>query len=143
MESQEQSAADPGAKGGSQANGQCQPAPRLLEQVRNVMRLGHYSIHTERSYVDWIKRYIHFHHMRTREDLANGEGKIEAFCTDLAVKGKVAPSTQNQAFNALIFLYRQVLKLPLDEKTTDTLMACCSSHPWSCCDSSRSPHIGQ
>src|SRR4051794_34194637 len=50
MVSQEQSAADPGAKGGSQANGQGQPAPRLLEQVRNVMGLGHFSIHTERSY---------------------------------------------------------------------------------------------
>jgi len=92
------------------------PAPRMLEQVRNVMRLHHYSIHTERSYTDWIKRYIHFHHMRSREDLANGESKIEAFCTDLAVNGKVAPSTQNQAFNALVFLYRQVLKLPLEDQ---------------------------
>ncbi|MEY2429616.1 MAG: hypothetical protein QOJ40_2501 [Verrucomicrobiota bacterium] len=61
-------------------------------QVRNKMRLGHYSIHTERSYVDWIKRYISFHHMRSRGDPANGESKIEAFCTDLAVNGKVAPS---------------------------------------------------
>src|SRR6267378_2221269 len=93
-----------------------QRVPRLLEQVRNVMRLGHYSIHTERTYVDWIKRYINFHHMRSREDLVNGESKIEAFCTDLAVNGKVAPSTQNQAFNALVFLYRQVLNLPLDQK---------------------------
>ena len=50
--------------------------PRLLDRVRNVMRLHHYSIHTERSYTDWIKRYIHFHHMRRREDLANGESKI-------------------------------------------------------------------
>ena len=90
--------------------------PRLLDQVRNVMRLHHYSIHTERSYTDWIKRYIHFHHMRRREDLANGESKIETFLTDLAVNGKVAPSTQNQAMNALVFLYRQVLKAPLDEK---------------------------
>src|ERR1035437_461276 len=58
-------------------------APRLLVQVRNVLRLHHYSIHTERSYVDWIKRYVHFHHMRCREDLADGERKIEAFLTDL------------------------------------------------------------
>jgi integron integrase len=93
-----------------------QATPKLLEQVRNVMRLHHYSIHTERSYTDWIKRYIHFHQMRSREDLADGERKIEAFCTDLAVNGKVSPSTQNQAFNALVFLYRQVLKLPLEEK---------------------------
>jgi integron integrase len=80
------------------------------------MRLHHYSIHTERSYRDWIKRYVKFHHMRSREDLANGESKIEAFCTDLAVNGKVAPATQNQAFNALVFLYRQVLKLPLEDQ---------------------------
>jgi integron integrase len=87
-----------------------------VDQVRDVMRLHHYSIHTERSYTDWIKRYIHFHQMRRREDLAGGESKIELFLTDLAVNGKVAPSTQNQAMNALVFLYRQVLKAPLDEK---------------------------
>ncbi len=75
--------------------------PRLLEQVRNVMRLHHYSIHTERSYTDWIRRYIRFHHMRGREDLAGGEAKIEAFLTDLAVNGRVAPSTQKQAFGAV------------------------------------------
>jgi site-specific recombinase XerD len=92
-----------------------QESPRLLEQVRNVMRLHHYSIHTERSYVDWIKRYIHFHQMRCREDLAEGERKIEAFLTDLAVRGKVAASTQNQAMNALVFLYKKVLAKPLDE----------------------------
>jgi site-specific recombinase XerD len=90
-------------------------APKLLVQVRNVLRLHHYSIHTERSYVDWIKRYIYFHHMRCREDLADGERKIEAFLTDLAVRGKVAASTQNQAMNALVFLYRKVLEKPLDE----------------------------
>jgi integron integrase len=54
--------------------------------------------------------------MRSREDLGGGERKIEGFLTDLAVNGKVAPSTQNQAMNALVFLYRQVLKVPLDEK---------------------------
>ena len=116
MEKQEQTPAGRTRNPPAQAVEQAQPVPRLLEQVRNVMRLGHYSIHTERSYVDWIKRYINFHHMRSREDLVNGESKIEAFCTDLAVNGMVAPSTQNQAFNALVFLYRQVLKLPLDEK---------------------------
>ena len=65
-----------------------QETPRLLDQVRNVLRLHHYSIHTERSYIDWIKRYIHFHQMRCREDLADGERKIEAFLTDLAVRGE-------------------------------------------------------
>jgi site-specific recombinase XerD len=91
-------------------------SPKLLDQVRSVMRLHHYSIHTERTYIEWIKRYIHFHRMRSREDLAGGEGKIEAFLTDLAMNGKVAPSTQNQAMNALVFLYRQVLKVALNEK---------------------------
>ncbi len=64
-------------------------SPKLLEQVRNVMRWHHHSIHTERTCIDWIQRYIHFHHMWSREDLANAEGKIEAFLTDLEVKGKV------------------------------------------------------
>ena len=80
--------------------GQAQAA-RLLVPVGNVLRLHHYSIHTERSYVDWIKRYVHFHHMRCREDLADGERKIEAFLTDLAARGKVAASTQNQAFRGV------------------------------------------
>jgi site-specific recombinase XerD len=91
------------------------PAPRLLEQVRRVMRLHHYSLHTERAYVDWIRRYIRFHRMQRREDLAGGEAKIEAFLTDLAVNGRVAPATQNQAMNALVFLYKRVLQVPLDE----------------------------
>lgn len=91
------------------------PTPRLLDQGRNVMRLHHDSIHTERSYIGWIKRYIHFHQMRSREDLAEGERQIEAYLTHLAVNGKVAPSTQNQAVNALVFLYRKVLERPLDQ----------------------------
>ena len=77
-----------------------QQSPKLLDDARNVLRLHHYSIHTERSYLDWIKRYVHFHHMRCRDDLADGEKKIEAFLTDLAVRGKVAASTQNQARSA-------------------------------------------
>jgi hypothetical protein len=97
MGSKAQNQAPEGAKGQGDAR-EGKPEPKLLEQVRNVMRLAHYSIHTERSYVDWIKRFINFHHMRSREDLANGAPKIEAFCTDLAVNGKVAASTQNQAF---------------------------------------------
>jgi hypothetical protein len=89
-------------------------APRLLDQVRQVMRLHHDSLHTERAYWDWIKRYICFHRMQRREDLGGGEGKIEAFLTDLAVNGRVAPATQNQAMNALVFLYKRVLEVPLD-----------------------------
>ena len=83
--------------------------PKLLDEVRNVLRLHHYSIHTERSYVDWIVRFVRFHDMHSRADLFPAESKIETFLTDLAVHGGVAPSTQNQAMNALVFLYKRVL----------------------------------
>lgn len=88
--------------------------PRILDQVRQVMRLHHYSLHTERTYRDWIKRFIRFHQMKCREDLADGERKIEAFLTDLAAKGKVSAATQNQAMNALVFLYKRVLGTALE-----------------------------
>ena len=86
--------------------------PNLLDQVRQVLRLHHYSIHTERSYVDWIVRFVRFHSMRSREDLLPAEAKIESFLTDLAVDANVAPATQNQAMNALVFLYKRVLNHP-------------------------------
>jgi integron integrase len=85
------------------------PALKLMDQVREVMRLKHYSIRTERCYCDWIRRYIKFHGMQSRGELAQGEEKMERFLSDLAVRGNVAASTQNQAFNALLFLYREVL----------------------------------
>ena len=85
------------------------PKLKLLDQVREVMRLKHYSIRTERCYCDWIRRYVKFHRMQSRADMDGGEEKIERFLSDLAVNGKVAASTQNQAFNALLFLYDQVL----------------------------------
>ena len=87
---------------------------RLLDEVRETMRRLHYSIHTERAYCVWIRRYVLYHGMRSREDLASGAGKVEAFLTHLAVDKDVAPSTQNQAMNALVFLYRKVLDLPLE-----------------------------
>ena len=86
----------------------------LMDEVHAVMRLGHYSIHTERSYCDWIKRFVHFHGMKSRDDIKGGEPKIEQFLTHLAVVGNVAPSTQNQAMNALVFLYKKVLEQSLD-----------------------------
>ena len=89
---------------------------KLLDEVRDYMRLKHYSIHTERTYCDWIKQFILFHQMSSRDDLKNGEKKIEAFLTHLAVKKNVAPATQNQAMNALVFLYKRVLKTPLKEE---------------------------
>ncbi|ETR65720.1 MAG: integron integrase, partial [Candidatus Magnetoglobus multicellularis str. Araruama] len=87
-----------------------------MDEIRDVMRLHHYSIHTERSYCDWIQRFIHFHNMKSRDELKEGELKIEQFLTHLAVNKNVAPSTQNQAMNALIFFYKKVLKQPLDQK---------------------------
>lgn len=84
---------------------------KLLDQVRNKIRIKHYSIRTEKAYISWIKRYVHFHEMKHPKDM--GENEIEAFLTDLAVRGKVSASTQNQAFNALLFLYREVMKSDL------------------------------
>ena len=88
---------------------------KILDEVREVMRLHHYSIHTERSYCEWIRRFVLYHRMRSRADLAGGESKIEAFLTHLAVDGQVASATQNQAMNALVFLYKKVLQQPLDQ----------------------------
>ena len=88
-------------------------ATRLLDEMRDLMRRRHYSIHTERAYRDWVKRYVRFHNMQSRDDLRPGEEKIEAFLTHLARDRQVAASTQNQAMNALVFLYKHVLEQPL------------------------------
>jgi len=85
-----------------------QPAPKkLLDQVRDAIRLKHYAYSTEQAYVQWIKRFILFHDKRHPEEM--GRDEIEAFLTHLAVEENVAASTQNQAFSALLFLYRDVL----------------------------------
>lgn len=83
---------------------------KLMDEMRDVMRRRHYSIHTERTYCDWVKRYVRFHKMQSREELRDGEKKIEAFLTHLARDRNVAASTQNQAMNALVFLYKHVLQ---------------------------------
>ena len=80
-------------------------------------RVHHYSIHTERSYVDWTVKFIHFHQMHSREDLFPAEPKVEAFLTHLAIDKNVEPSTYNQAMNALIFLYTQVLNRTMYRST--------------------------
>ena len=91
------------------------PKLKLLDQVREVMRLKHYSLRTERSYCDWLRRYIRFHKMKSREEmLVDATAKVELFLSDLAVNGQVAASTQNQAFNSLLFVYAQVLQQPLE-----------------------------
>ena len=85
--------------------------PKLLDQVRaRVRRLG-YAKRTELSYVHWVKRYILFHGKRHPRDM--GKQEVEAFLTDLAVERGVAAATQNLALSAILFLYREVLAVPL------------------------------
>jgi integron integrase len=93
---------------------------KLRELVRDVARLRHLSLRTEETYWNWIKRFILFHQKRHPRDM--GSKEITTFLTDLAVEGHVAASTQNQAFNALLFLYRQVLKLEMPD-IKDTVRA--------------------
>ena len=90
-----------------------QPPRKLLDQVRDAMRLKHYSLRTEDTYVEWIRRYILFHQKRHPKDM--GVADIEAFLTHLAVVDQVSASTQNQALSALLFLYRYVLNIKLDQ----------------------------
>ena len=84
---------------------------KLLDQVRDAIRLKHYSYRTEQSYVGWILRYILFHSKQHPKDMGGAE--VEAFLTHLAVERHVSASTQNQAFSALLFLYRNVLNQDL------------------------------
>jgi integron integrase len=86
---------------------------KLLDQVRDVIRMKHYSYRTEESYVYWVRRYILFHNKQHPTTM--GSPEVETFLSHLAVEGKVAASTQNQAFSALLFLYRYVLKQPLPD----------------------------
>lgn len=96
-------------------------AKKLLEVVRNKIRLKHYSYQTEKTYIGWIKRYILFHNKKHPEEM--GKVEIEAFLTDLAVNRNVSPSTQNQAFNALLFLYEKVLEIPIKNENISALRA--------------------
>jgi len=82
--------------------------PKLLDQVRDVIRRRHYSIRTEQAYVDWIKRFILYHDKRHPREMA--EEEVTQFLTYLARDRNVASSTQNQALSALLFLYKDVLK---------------------------------
>ena len=88
------------------------PPKKLLEQVKDQIRLEHYSYRTEDTYVQWIRRYILFHNKQHPKEM--GVPEIEAFLSHLAVEGKVAASTQNQALSAILFLYQQVLNQELD-----------------------------
>jgi site-specific recombinase XerD len=85
---------------------------KLLDQVRDALRLKHYSYRTEQAYIDWITRYILYHGKRHPQEM--GSAEVQAFLTHLAVEKNVAASTQNQAFSALLFLYREVFHQDLE-----------------------------
>ncbi len=89
----------------------CRIMSKLLDQVRHAIRLKHYSLRTEEAYIFWIKKYIHFHNLRHPQEMR--EEEIRQFLTHLAVTQNVAAATQNQAFAALLFLYRNVLSIEL------------------------------
>jgi integron integrase len=86
-------------------------APKLLDQVRDKIRVKHYSIRTETQYLQWIRRFILFHGKRHPRDM--GAAEVEAFLSYLATEGNVSASTQNQSLSALLFLYREVLGIEL------------------------------
>ena len=94
---------------------------KLLDIVRDTIRFKHYSLSTERTYIYWIKQYIFFHNKKHPKDM--GKEEIEEFLTSLAIKNGVASSTQNQAFSALLFLYKEVLGIDMSEWNIQALRA--------------------
>jgi site-specific recombinase XerD len=94
--------------------------PRLLDRVRNVLRTRRYSPCTEKAYVGWIVKYIRFH--RLRHPAKMGAAEVRAYLSHLATSRRVNASTQNQAFAGLLFLYREVLRQPL-QGLEDTVRA--------------------
>lgn len=97
------------------------PPKKLLDQAKDKIRFKHYSIRTESTYLAWMLRYILFHDNRHPKEM--GLQEIEAFLTHLAVEGNVSASTQNQALNAILFLYREVLEIPLKDAGINALRA--------------------
>ncbi len=85
---------------------------RLMDQVKAAIRVRHYSRKTEKAYCYWIQFFIRFHHFRHPSEMS--EAEVSAFLSFLAVTRRVSASTQNQAFNALVFLYKQVLEQPFN-----------------------------
>jgi len=94
---------------------------KLLDIVRDTIRFKHYSLSTERTYIHWIKQYIFFHNKKHPKDM--GKAEIEEYLTSLAIKNRVASSTQNQAFSALLFLYKDVLGVDMSEWNIQALRA--------------------
>jgi len=97
--------------GKARIEGECRSAPKLLDQLRESLRLRHYSLRTEEAYVDWVRRFILFHDKRHPRDM--GQGEVQDFLTHLAVDRNVSPSTQNQAKASLLYLYRYLLEVNL------------------------------
>lgn len=97
--------------GGKRMEGPEGQPPRLLEQMRDSLRVRHYSLRTEEAYLDWTRRFILFHDKRHPKEIDAAE--VQAFLTHLAVERNVSPSTQNQAKAALLYLYRDVLHFDL------------------------------
>lgn len=83
------------------------PRPRLLAQIRAALRVRHYSLRTEQAYVGWVRRFVRYHGMRHPGELDAAD--VSRFLTDLAGRGRVSASTQNQALSALLFLYRDII----------------------------------
>ncbi|NNJ70835.1 MAG: integron integrase [Kiritimatiellales bacterium] len=89
---------------------------KLLDQVREVLRYHHYAYRTEQTYCDWIKRFLKYYEMK-RHPKEMGAAEVERYLSHLATEGKVAASTQRQALNAIMFLYREVLDIELGDIT--------------------------
>jgi site-specific recombinase XerD len=98
---------------GGNMNKEFTPQPgRLMDQVRETLRFHHYAYSTEKSYIQWILRYIRFNDRHHPKEM--GKQEIERFLSHLATNRDVTASTQNQALNAILFLYKHVLKSPMD-----------------------------
>ncbi len=89
------------------------PKPKLLDQVRAAIRVRHYSLRTEEAYIYWIRKYIFYH--QKRHPVEMGKAEVQLFLNHLAIKEKVATSTQNQALCAIVFLYKHVLQKELGD----------------------------
>ncbi len=98
-----------------------QKGKKLLDVVRDKIRFKHYSFSTEKTYIHWIKHYIFFHNKK--HPIEMGKDEIESFLTFLATQKRVSPTTQNQAFSAILFLYKEVLGVDMSEWNIQALRA--------------------
>jgi len=96
-------------------------AKKLLDIVRDTIRMKHYSFRTEQVYIGWIKRYIIYHNKKHPKEM--GKIEIEQFLTYLAVENKVSATTQNQAFNSILFLYRDIFGMDMKSQNIQALRA--------------------